>query len=290
MLICMIPIYLIETFVLFGENANLVKTARVLNQTQPTTSRQIELLQSYFKKPLFKSVGRTKRLTDYGEQVQQYYKRSILELRDLQNKMGTTSFSNEKEKLVIAARGEILEKYMIDLNFKSTIEMQALSGQEIRLRMQTQTLDIAILQENFESFDYFRKKLFSSEWKVIFPETWKHRLNARHAHLESWIQQALPLPFASYDKDLQTLKMHFAKKSQLPQFNVEWVTADWRLIQKAVQKQKYWSIVPESFAKAEKVISFSANDLMTSSHFYIYFLKGLSRNKDLAHIIEQLKA
>lgn len=286
----MIPIYLIETFVLFGENTNLVRTAKALNQTQPTTSRQIELLQSYFKKPLFKSVGRTKRLTEYGEQVQQYYKNSILELRELQNKMGSTSFANEKEKLVLAARSEILEKYIVDFNFKNTVEMQALSGQEIRLRMQAQTLDIAVLQESFESFDYFRKKLFSSEWKIIFPESWRNKLTTKPSQIESWVRQASPLPFASYDKDLQTLKMHFIKKSQMPEFNIELIAPDWRLIQKSVQKQRCWSIVPEDFSKAEKVVALPANDLLISSNFYIYFLKTLQKNKDLAQMVDELKS
>lgn len=284
----MIPIYLIETFVLFGENANLVKTAKVLNQTQPTTSRQIELLQSHFKKPLFKTVGRTKQLTEYGQQVQQYYKKSILELRELQNRMPMLPFSNEKERLTLAARSEILEIYISDLNFKSTLEMFALSGNDIRQRMQNQTLDIAILQENFETYDYIRKKLFTSEWRIIYPESWKNKTPSKNLTPELWIQEASPLPFASYDKDLATLKNHFVKKSSLPKLNLELIVADWRIIRQAAIKQKCWAIVPEEFAKAEKVIGLSTQSLMNENQFYVYFLKSLAKNKDLGHLISAL--
>jgi DNA-binding transcriptional LysR family regulator len=281
----MIPLYLIETFVLFGESANLVKTAQVLNQTQPTTSRQIELLQSYFKKPLFKTVGRNKLLTDYGQKVQAYYKNSVLELRDLQNKMSSVLFNNEKEKLILAARSEILEKYISPLHFNGTTEMIALQGQEIRQRMQNQNLDVAVLQENFESYAYFRKKLFTSSWKVIFPESWKIKLS----DAEQFLNQASPLPFASYDKDFQTIKRSFTKKLKPPVFNVEVIASDWRLILDAVCRQRCWSIVPEDFSKGNRVSSYAADHFMKPSQFYIYFLKDIIKNPDLNKIIENLK-
>lgn len=280
----MIPIYLLETFVLFGENANLVKTAKVLNQTQPTTSRQIELLQSHFKKPLFKTVGRTKQLTEYGHQVQQYYKKSILELRELQNRMTTLPFAAAKERLSIAARSEFLEKYISEINFISSVEFHPASQSEIRQKIQTQSIDVAITQESIETHNYNRKKLFSSDWRIIYPETWKNKITSKSSP-EQLIQEASPLPFASYDKDLLFLKNHFIKKSNLPKFNVELVANDWRLLQKAVQNQKFWAIVPSDFAKADKVVSISANSLMYTNNFYIYFLKRLAKNKDIDQLI-----
>lgn len=286
----MIPIYLLETFVLFGENTNLVKTAKVLNQTQPTTSRQIELLQNHFKRPLFKTVGRTKQLTEYGQQVQQYYKKSILEIRELQNKMGVIPLTNDKERLTLAGRSEFLEKYISNLSFKSCIEMISLTGSEARQRLQSGSVDIAILNENLEHHDYFRKKLFTSEWRIVYPENWKTKVPAKNLAPELWIQEAMPLPFASYDKDLTTLKNHFVKKSALPLLNIDVIAADWRLIQQAVQRQKCWSIVPEDFAKAEKVISISASSLIHTNTFFVYFLKSLTKNKDVGYLIEELKS
>ena len=286
----MIPLYLIETFVVFGENLNLVKTAQVLEQTQPTTSRQIELLQSYFKKPLFKTVGRNKLLTDYGQQVQQYFKKSVLELRELQNKMASVSFGQEKEKLSLAARSEILEKYISVLQVDSTVEMVALTGQEIRSRMHAQSLDIAVLQENFESLYYFRKKLFSSEWKIIFPESWKKTFSQKSPDAEQILMQALLLPFASYDKDLQTVKGHLTKRGQIESLNMTLIVADWRLILHAVKQQRHWAIVPEDFSKAEGVVSISASTILTSSTFYLYVLKSLGRNKAVAQMVLSLKS
>ncbi|MCC2680140.1 MAG: Bacterial regulatory helix-turn-helix protein lysR family, partial [Pseudobdellovibrio sp.] len=49
----MIPLHLIETFVIYAENQNLAKTAKILGQTQPSASRQIVQFQGYFKKSLF---------------------------------------------------------------------------------------------------------------------------------------------------------------------------------------------------------------------------------------------
>lgn len=281
----MIPTYLIETFVYFGETANLVKTAQILRQTQPTTSRQIELLQGYFKKPLFKTVGRNKQLTEYGKQVQQYYKKSVFELRELQNKMPSIHFGNEKEKLIVAARSEILQRYISHLDFKSTTEFIALPGQEIRQRMHHQLVDVAVLQENFESFHYFRKKLFHSTWKIIFPASWKIKASTA----DQFMNHALPLPFASYDKDLQAIKNNLISAKDFPKLNVEVIASDWRLILEAVKKQSCWSIVPSDFAKEDRILSLNADSLLKPSVFYIYALKELSKNKDVLRMIEELK-
>lgn len=284
----MIPTYLIETFVYFGETSNLVKTAQILKQTQPTTSRQIELLQGYFKKPLFKTVGRNKLLTEYGKQVQQYYKKSVFELRELQAKMPSIYFENQKEKLIVAARSEILQKYISELNFKSTTEFLSLTGQEIRQRMHNQLIDVAVLQENFESLYYFRKKLFQSNWKVIFPSSWKSK-TSNLSKLLQFINQASPLPFASYDHELQAIKANWIDPKSFPKLNIEMIASDWRLIHEAVKKQSCWSIVPCDFAKDDRITVLNADEVMRPSSFYIYALKNLSKNKDVLRMIEELK-
>lgn len=284
----MIPVHLIETFVVFGECQNLVKTAKQLGQTQPSASRQIEQFQKFFKKPLFKVVGRQKQLTDYGSKVQSYYKKSILELRDLQQNIDRMSFQNQVERLTLAARSEILQKYISPLPFQNPIEIKALSGAQIRESLETSQLDMAVLQENFETYNYFRKKLFSDEWRLIIPKTW----NPISTTAQAWLAEVNDAPFASYDKTLNVISLSAFKNFKLPPLNVHFVVEDWRLITDKVTQQACWAIVPSEYAaqytSKDKVIGLSLKDLMKESNFYLYFRKDLARNKDVQNLIRQL--
>ena len=279
----MIPLHLIETFVIFAENENLVKTAKVLGQTQPSASRQVDQFQTYFKKSLFRSVGRQKKLSPYGAEILNYYKKSILDVHNLRKNMPNINFNNQKEKLTLAARSEILQKFISQLKFTSLVELKALTGQQIRHEMNENLLDIAVLQENFDSLFYFRKKLFSSSWTLIIPK------NFAPPHKASdWFDRAKQYPFATYDSDMLTVRESCYKSFDLPEVDLQFVAADWRLIAEQVYQQFCWAIVPEEYALKEKMNSLPMHEFMKPSSFFVYFKKELSRNKNIQNLITQL--
>src|SRR5688572_13165835 len=104
----MIPLHLIETFVIYAENQNLAKTAKILGQTQPSASRQIVQFQGYFKKALFQQKGPSKKLSAYGQEVCNYYKDGIGNLRNLRFRFDSHTILDQKNILTLAARPEIL--------------------------------------------------------------------------------------------------------------------------------------------------------------------------------------
>lgn len=280
----MIPLHLIENFIVYAETQNLAKTAKILQQTQPSASRQIVQFQKYFKKSLFQQRGNQKRLTDYGEEVSEYYKKSILELRELRNNFSNISMQNQKELLRLAARPEILQTYISKLQFKSPIELLSMRGDEITKAMNDRQIDMAVYHEQFESFDYFRKKLFSTGWKAIVPKTWKPETR----NVETWLATAPPKAFASYDKNVDFIKLHKLKSFKLPSLNVQFVANDWRLLVDKVRQQKCWAIVPEEYGSASEFISLSMNEQMKETQFYVYFKRELAKNKDAQYIVDQL--
>lgn len=268
----MIPLHLIETFIIYSENGNLVKTAKTIGQSQPSASRQIEQFQKFFKRRLFLQSGKNKKLTPYGEEVQNYYKESIKSLRQLRENFHTQLISGQKEKLILAARSEILQKYICPLKFNSLIELSSLSGEEIRTKLADCAVDIAVLQENFETFNYFRKKLFTSNWTIAAPKSW---------NIKS-VNDLQPLPFAAYEAALNYLPK--ARRD----LNVKFIANDWRILADKVAQQEYWSILPEEYSSHTKIVSLPAEQMMKETPFYIYFKKDLSKNKDVQYIIDQL--
>ena len=280
----MIPLHLIENFIVYAETQNLAKTAKILQQTQPSASRQIVQFQKYFKKSLFQQKGTQKRLTDYGEEVCSYYKKSIIELRELRNNFSNISIQNQKELLSLAARPEVLQSYISKLNFKSPIELLSMRGEDITKAMNDRQIDMAVDHEQFESFDYFRKKLFSTGWKAIIPKTWKPETR----NIETWLAAAPPQAFASYDKNVEFINRHKLKSFKLPILNVQFVANDWRLLAEKVRQQKCWAIVPQEYSGSSEFISLSMSEQMKETQFYVYFKRELAKNKDAQYIVDQL--
>ena len=274
-----IPLHLIESFVVFGESSNMVKTAKTLNQTQPSVTRQLESFQGYFKKPLFKITGRQKVLTDYGQQLQNYYRKNIIEMHELQLNMNNQSFQGEGEQITVAARSEILKTYISPLKFQNPVTLKTATGTEIREAMENSKIDVAVLQENFESYNYFRKKLFSSEWRLLIPQSWKSKPD---------FNELKEKPFAGYHKNLTTTYPNTLRKIPFNEFNLKFVAEDWRLIADKVQQQACWSIVPQEYTLVAKTDHFSLVDYFKEFHFYLYFRKDLSKNKDIQNLIAQL--
>jgi DNA-binding transcriptional LysR family regulator len=279
-----IPLHLIETFTLYAENKNLAETARRLGQTQPSATRQIQQFQKHFKKTLFQNKGLQKRLTPYGEEVYNYYKDGVLKLRELRNNFSNISIQNQKEFLVLAARSEILQKHVTPLKLKSPAELMPMSGQQIRAALDIGQIDMAVYDESFETFDYFRKKLFVSKMKIIIPNSWK----ISTSNTEKALDQCSPLPFASYDRSAQYLNVHRLKSFQLPPLDIQFIANDWRLLVSKVESQACWAIVPSDYADSKMYTSLSLDQQMKPTQFYIYFKKDLRLNKDVQYIIDQL--
>jgi DNA-binding transcriptional LysR family regulator len=279
-----IPLHLIENFIVYAETQNLAKTAKILQQTQPSASRQIVQFQKYFKRSLFLQKGTQKRLTDYGQEVCEYYKKSILDLRALRTNFSNINIQNQKELLRLAAQSEILQSYILKIQFKSPIELLSLRGEEISKALNERQIDMAVYHEQLDHFDYFRKKLFSTGWKAIIPKTWKPETR----NVESWLAAAPPQAFASYDKNVELINRHKLKSFKLPSLNVQFVANDWRLLAEKVQQQECWSIVPQEHSTSPEFISLSMSDQMKETPFYLYFKRELAKNKDVQYIVDQL--
>jgi DNA-binding transcriptional LysR family regulator len=283
----MIPLHLIETFVIYAENQNLAKTAKILGQTQPSASRQIVQFQGYFKKSLFQQKGPSKKLSSYGQEVCNYYKDGIVNLRSLRTRFDSHSILDQKNILSLAARPEILEKHISKLNFTGAIELIPLGGSQIQEHLKQGQLDMAVYNENFETYDYFRKKLFSSSWSVIVPRTWKVD-NKPVSNLEKWLDASPLHPFASYDKQSDYLLQNKLKSFELPRLNTQFIANDWRLLADKVARQKCWSIVPSDYGENAQYISLPLAHKMKDTQFYLYFKKDLLKNKDVQYVIDQL--
>lgn len=162
--------------------------------------------------------------------------------------------------------------------------MRSLTGSEIRSLMQQQAIDIAVLQENFESLNYVRKKIFTSEWYLVIPSKWA----TKSISASDWFASSSQHPLASYDLSLKLYQQNFNGPlpfTQTPLLAVE----DWRIIANKVADQKYWSILPKDFLPSEKVVSLSLAQDMKKTAFYVYYRKELSKNSDLQNLLSSLK-
>lgn len=66
-----LPVYLIQTFVVFVEATNITEAAGRLDISQPAVSVHLRKLEELLPQPIFKKVGKRKELSDYGKSLYQ---------------------------------------------------------------------------------------------------------------------------------------------------------------------------------------------------------------------------
>jgi len=196
------------------------------------------------------------------------------------------SFQAQSQRLTLAARSEILQTFISPLSFKNQIQFKSATGSQIREDMENSRIDIAVLQENFVTYNYFRKKLFSSEWKLVIPRSWAKSSTTALPWFESQPQQ----PFGSYYSNPAAAYPQPLKKIFYGDFNIKFITDDWRLLADKIVQQECWSILPDNQVPQDKVLAISLGDYFKESHFYLYFKKEHAKNSDVQNILKQLSS
>lgn len=77
----------LDTFLEMARQLSISRTAEVLHVTQPAVSMQLRQLEDIFGLPLYEQIGRTIRLTEAGQEFEQYAVAAVGQLRQLDDAM-----------------------------------------------------------------------------------------------------------------------------------------------------------------------------------------------------------
>lgn len=280
-----IPLHLLDTLVAFSLEKTVLATAQRLGTTQPTVTRQLQQLEALLEHPLFENVGRQKRLTPYGELLSQKLSARFENIQNIIQEATLEEGHTKNLDLRIGGRAEILKRVFGLKKFPLRVVLEPMGSQEIKKAMQSAQVDIAILQDNFSSFSYVKKVLFSDDWHLVVPE----RYLEKHQNIEKWKIQSGDFPYASYKKDMQLLIMGLAHIDVVPARDA-FVFPDWTTIEERVHRGLNWSVIPSSYIVPKRNYRTLKMSHLPAQIFYAYYKKSLNRREELQEILSQILA
>lgn len=237
-----VPIDLLRALIIFNIEKNIDKAAKVIGVTQPTLSRQLVTLQSYFDYPLFEKDGREKKLTLFAKSICKNVDTLISQINQ-KILISIDEFSKEENvQLSIGGRQEFVKKYIDKVSFKGTFEVLNLSSREVVESLQQKKIDFGITHLNFDSLDYSKKILVSDRPAIIIP---KKFLNEK-PDIKKWSRVCTQFPCLSYNKDLLFIK-EFVEIFKIPNIPIHLYFPDWQYLEEAASLGKGWAILPSQF-------------------------------------------
>lgn len=283
-----IPLHLLETLLYFYKYRTVVLAAEELKVTQPTVSRNLVLLESYFELPLFKWQGKKKVFTTYGIDIVKSVEQSYLLLEESLLKTQRIHFNEELNTLKVGGRKEFLHSLFDLIQFKGCFEFVYLGSSEVVKSILEDHLDLAISHENIETYNYQNKKVITDYPQIIIPK----KFLKSPLKLEQWAKECVKHPAIAYAQHRIFLQQ-YAKIFKIPleSLPIKGFIPGWDVIENKVHEGMGWSIVPGLFVKKHRnyhIILFPKT-AEYSYPIYLYYKKDLSKIDWFKKILAQFE-
>lgn len=275
-----IPLSLLESLVVFYTQGTLEAAALKLQSTQPTLTRQLKLLEEYFSEPLFIMQGRKKVFTPFATKLALTLLNRFHDINEIVHEFHISELSEDNVTLKIGGRFEILKKALSNRNLINPIDMIPMSSLEVRRAVESQSVDIAISQQNINTLRYVRKELFRDEIGVAIPK----KFLERHANLKdakNWMEVATKYPRAVYKSDDHQYK-EFLHQSMTN--SPKLICPDWIFLENCFHEGLYWGLLPSSYMRSGANYKFFSLKLKPQI-FYLYYRKSLSGSQIIKSLL-----
>jgi DNA-binding transcriptional LysR family regulator len=269
-----LPLYLLETLSAFFEERNVVKTARRLKTTQPTVTRQLLLLQNYFHKPLFKMQGREKRFTDFGLAMATEAHKALQDMKKRFESVSRQYGQAEQMTIRLGGRREFIQKYISAKHFKTNMEIHYLSSEAVISGLLKDEIDVGITHQPLNNAGFIRKQLFLETPTLAVPKSFA----LEKPTVKIWAGQSIHYPVAAHASMLESFKAFQRLCGITGAYRYNFTVADWEMIERRVEAQTAWAILPKIFTlKSKNYHVLDLSDQVEGVAFYVYYRKDLRK-------------
>jgi DNA-binding transcriptional LysR family regulator len=154
------------------------------------------------------------------------------------------------------------------------IDLVPMGSDEITRGILGQTLDAGVTQEEINTAQYARKRLFKDHFCLVVPRSF---ISKPHLGIESWKRQTVRGGFCAYKSDWLSVQAILSHLKVEPLPAEQFVFPDWETLEARVQAGLNWSLIPSSFIRKAPTYLVHEVDQSPEQIFYLYYRKSISR-------------
>lgn len=232
-------VYLIEAFLTFAKEKNMVKAATSLGISQPALSRQLADFEVQVGQKLFQTKGRQKILTALGSEL---YSRLAKEWKDYSGLINETcaQFSDKPTQIIkVYGPYEWIGRMAQKLEFPHALEFIPTLSAHVSTQVEKNEISLGLTRVVPENSYLISKKCFENEFCVIMPKSWKIKSDHFNQKLLQELSNYSRFAFRQ-DLDSQTF-IKFKEKINLEPTRI---LPNWHVLLTLVTEGKGWAIAP----------------------------------------------
>lgn len=284
-----IPFHLIESYLNVVESESLDAAAKKLGLTQSALSRQMKQFESLLPYKVFELSGRSKKLTKYGKTLYELLKPKFDGVDNLIRGASTAFAIEEKAYIKICGRGEVLDRFALNLKFKGKVEFIQLDNESAISSVVNRSCDIGIVHRIADSHDLIVKPLFQDSFRLVISKS----ILAKLPHSSSEQRRILKeLPCLLYKNDDSVIS-NSLKNWDLTShdLNISRIYSNYAAIGSMIRNGAGWAILPShiDFSKNENhFIDLKGADF--TREFYLCYRKELSNVEWFKRLLKDIQS
>ncbi|WP_409478378.1 LysR family transcriptional regulator [Pseudobdellovibrio sp. HCB154] len=265
-------VYLIEAFLIFAEQKNMVKAATLLGISQPALSRQLADFEAQVGQKLFQSKGRQKVLTALGEEL---FIRLAKEWKNYSSLINETcaQFSDKPTQAIkVYGPYEWVGRMAQKLNFPHTLEFIPTLSEHVATQVEKNEISLGLTRFLPENSSLICKKCFENEFYLMMPKSWKIKSDNFNQKL---LQELSSYPRFAFRRDIES--QTFIKFKEKINLEPKRILPNWQVLLNLVAEGKGWAIAPSDVIFSFKNLTDKAElikippSIIESSKFYLMY-------------------
>lgn len=232
-------VYLIEAFLIFAAQKNMVKAATLLGISQPALSRQLTDFEEQVGQKLFQTKGRQKVLTALGEEL---FRRLSKEWKDYSGLINETcaQFSDKPSQTIkIYGPYEWVSRMAHSLKYPHALEFIPTASELVAEQLEKNKISLGLTRFPPADSSLVSKRSFENEFYVVLPKSWKIKADNFNQKLLSELSGYDRLAFRQ-DRESPT----FLKLKEKINLEPKRVLPNWQVLLTLVSEGKGWAIAP----------------------------------------------
>ena len=284
-------VYLIEAFLVFAQQKNMVKAATSLGLSQSALSRQLTEFELQVGQKLFQTQGRQKTLTTLGHEL---FVTLFAEWKDysaLINDVRAKFSEQPTQAIKIYGPYEWVSRTAQALKYEHALEFIPTLSENVATQLEKNEISLGVTRFIPENSSLVSKKCFESDFYVVFPKSYK--IKADHFS-QKFLSDLSKYPRFSFRHDRES--QAFLKFKDKINLEPKRILPNWHALLTLVSENKGWAIAPSDVVFNFKHLTDKAElikvpaSIIEPTKFYLLYKSELGKINWFKELTQEILA